>query len=138
MFYSTLYPQGNQHFGEEVFAGTREGAEVKLAERGLGERLEPNQPYPVSQTGSVVDQFDRGEYVEVAHGVCQLLRLQNDPAKALAALCDTGLLHELVHLSVMPNEPVVTCRIPELRIELIELEERVRPGLNTLKHTGFP
>lgn len=131
-YHRTRYRLNGCTFNEEVAATDDDGLLRKLAERGLNESPDLEW-FDVPSTESAVKQFDQGDYLAAAHGACQLLRLQNDSRKALRALEDHGLVHMLIHLSIFPDEPVVTGRRQLVRDELAELEFRIRalPGLNT-------
>lgn len=131
IWYSTLYNDGDSLFGEEVGAPNEDDAKRQLLARGLGERLEDSLGRSWPSTTSALAEFDRGNFAAAAHSACQLVRLRNNAEYALVVLSDHGLIHELLHLQTMPDEPIVQRRRPELRAELAALEAHVRPGLNT-------
>lgn len=43
--------------------------------------------------------FDKGDYVACLHATIQIYNIANDPKASQAALEDTGVIHELVHLA---------------------------------------
>lgn len=129
----TEYHQGDKRFTEIVAARNVLHARWKAWRRGLGERITTSGiPFALLRgRESALDDFDAGNYAKAAHAAAQMLRLTGSSWRMRKALEDDGLLHGLLHLAAMPDEPVVFD--PEarrrLRIELKALEREVRPWL---------
>lgn len=66
---------------------------------------------------SPMDLFDLGDYIACAHACAFLIGRLRDPERALMALEDDGLLHELLHLA--SGIPVCTFHAPaDIRVQV--------------------
>lgn len=123
LYWPTRYIDNGLHFIEEVRAETETEAQSKLEGRGLDEKLDDCMPSTVSTYVSAIEHLRAGRYAECLHTTCQLYNLTNDNQACRNAFRDSGLIHEIAHLS---SNIETTRQLADIEAELRELEFNVR------------